>query len=116
MSAIKSIERKATTRRGRAVNSGGMVRVTSETHRMIRYISERENISLQSAVERAIKEYDRISFFRRVNEDYLRLQADPEAWAEELAERKSMEGTLMDGIDRDEIWGDDRIARIVEEK
>lgn len=39
--------------------------------------------------------------------DSAALKADPEAWAEELAERKLWEATLMDGLDPDERWTED---------
>jgi hypothetical protein len=32
------------------------------------------------------------------NHAYARLRANPEAWAEELKERKAWEGTLADGL------------------
>lgn len=34
-----------------------------------------------------------------LNEAYANLRKNEEAWAEELAERKVLEGTLMDGLE-----------------
>ena len=47
------------------------------------------------------------SRFDGLREDYSTLKADPEAWVEELAERKEWDATLMDGLDPDEQWTED---------
>ena len=36
-------------------------------------------------------------FFKEVNEAFAHLKADPDAWTEELAERKLWDNTLSDG-------------------
>jgi hypothetical protein len=51
---------------------------------------------------KAIEQYRRRIFLEAANASYAALRADPQAWAEELAERRALEGTLMDGLDRDE--------------
>lgn len=38
---------------------------------------------------------------------YDRLRQNPVAWYEELAERQALAGTLLDGLDLDELWTDD---------
>jgi hypothetical protein len=58
-------------------------------------------------VETALDAYRRKVFFERLAADYAALKADPEAWAEELAERKLSEATLPDGLDPDERWSED---------
>jgi len=52
---------------------------------------------MQTVLDKAIEQYRRDTFFRELNESYLRLQADPDAWKEELAERQAWDTTLMDG-------------------
>ena len=42
-----------------------------------------------------------IVFFRELNENYIRLQADPKAWEEELAERQLWDAANTDGLDRE---------------
>ena len=49
-------------------------------------------------MEEAIKQYWRDKFFRDLNDSYARLQQDPQAWNEELAERKEWDSTLADGL------------------
>ncbi len=58
-------------------------------------------------LEKAIEQYRRRTFLEAANASYAALRADPAAWAEELEERKALEGTLMDGLDPDERWSDD---------
>lgn len=61
--------------------------------------------SLQSVLDRAIEDYRRKVFFDQLNAGYAALRADPEAWAEELAERKLWDTTLMDGLDEEAVHG-----------
>ena len=46
-------------------------------------------------------------FFDQINAGYAELQADPNAWAEHVAERKEWDTTLMDGLSPDEQWTED---------
>lgn len=46
-------------------------------------------------------------FWDEVNARYAALRADPQAWAEEQADRAAMGHTLMDGLDPTERWNDD---------
>ncbi|MBI2302192.1 MAG: AbrB/MazE/SpoVT family DNA-binding domain-containing protein [Armatimonadetes bacterium] len=47
------------------------------------------------------------------NAAYAALRADPAAWAEVEAERAVWDGTLMDGLDPDEYWTEDREVHYV---
>jgi hypothetical protein len=58
--------------------------------------------SPNEVLERALDDYCRRVFLEGLSADFARLKADPEAWAEELEERKRWEATLMDGLDNDE--------------
>jgi len=46
-----------------------------------------------------VERYRRERFFAELNDAFARLRADPVAWAEVLAERAELEGTLADGLD-----------------
>ena len=56
---------------------------------------------------RALDAYRRQVFLDEVNAGYAAVRADPQAWAELEAERRSMAGSLMDGLDPKESWGAD---------
>ncbi len=53
---------------------------------------------LNNAIEASFRQ----QFLEEVNRAYEKLRADPQAWAEELAERRVIEGTLGDGLDDSE--------------
>ena len=50
-------------------------------------------------LEQAVEAYRRELFYAELNAAYERLQADPVAWEEELAERAEWDATLADGLD-----------------
>ena len=58
---------------------------------------------MTEAPDKSADELRREDLLRRGNEAYARLRADPQAWAEELAERRLWECTLMDGLE-DDPW------------
>jgi predicted transcriptional regulator len=75
------------------------VRVSEHTHDVLRKLAEATGEPLQKVLERAVENYRREQFFAELDEAYARLQADPVAWEEELAERALWETTLADGLD-----------------
>ena len=64
----------------------------------MRELAKRAGKPMQTILDEAIDQYSRDKFLDEVNAAYARLQADPKAWKEELAERKEWDGTLMDGL------------------
>jgi predicted transcriptional regulator len=75
------------------------VRVSEHTHELLRKLAEATGEPLAKVLERAVENYRREQFFAELNAAYERLQADPVAWEEELAERALWERTLADGLD-----------------
>jgi predicted transcriptional regulator len=75
------------------------VRVSEETHELLRELAAATGEPMQRVLERAVENYRREQFFAELNAAYARLQADPVAWEEELAERALLENTLADGLD-----------------
>ena len=90
-----------------------LVPISEKAYKTLLNLSEENEIPMTTALETAIKEYDRHLFFKAAEKAYRELQSDPVAWAEELAERKLWETTLMDGIDTDEIWNEDGTVTIL---
>jgi hypothetical protein len=58
-------------------------------------------------LDQALDAYRRKVILKAVNPGYAALKANPEAWAEHLAERKFWDATLMDGLDPDERWSEE---------
>lgn len=75
------------------------VRITEETHEILRKLSERAGESMQTTLDKAIEAYRRHQVLREANEAYARLKADPKAWKKELEERKAWEATVADGLE-----------------
>ncbi len=81
--------------------------VSESTLAQLRELARWAGISVNEALDRAVRDqYDR-KFWDAVNDGYAALRADPVAWAEVEAERKLWDGTLMDGLDPSERWAED---------
>jgi hypothetical protein len=74
-------------------------RLSTGTYELLRKLAAAPGEPLQKVLERAVQNYRREQFFAELNDAYARLQADPVAWEEELAERALWETTLADGLD-----------------
>jgi hypothetical protein len=83
------------------------VPISEGSYRVLKELSEQTGQSMLEILDRALDTYRRKLFFEGLKADYAALRADPEAWADELAERKLWEATLMDGLDPDERWTED---------
>ena len=83
------------------------VRVRPEAHQALREMSKSRGVPITQLVDEAIERLRREEFFRQFNEAYARLREDPEAWAEELAERRLWDTALMDGLEDDPPWPED---------
>lgn len=87
--------------------SNPTVRISAASHKALRELAEQSGESMQSLLDKAVADYRRKKFLEGLAADYAALRSDSEAWADELAERKSWEATLMDGLDPDECWSED---------
>ncbi|HSO54615.1 MAG TPA: toxin-antitoxin system protein [Actinomycetes bacterium] len=69
------------------------------THELLHKLAAASGEPLQKVLERAVENYRREQFYAELDAAYARLQADPVAWEEELAERAEWDATLADGLD-----------------
>jgi hypothetical protein len=74
------------------------VRISEESHQVLRELSEQEGTSMQSLLDEAVEQLRRLKFLAHANAAFTALKADPLAWKEELEERKLWEKTLSDGV------------------
>ena len=81
--------------------SATAVRITRSAHQKLSQMAEEDGVSLTEELERIIEAQRRQRMLEEVNRAYARLKQDPQAWAEELAERELWETTLMDGLQDD---------------
>ena len=87
--------------------SAPTVRISEASHQILKELSEQTGQTMMDVLDKALDAYRRKLFFEQMNAGYAELRADPEAWAEHLAERKLWDATLMDGLDPDERWTED---------
>jgi hypothetical protein len=81
--------------------------ISETSHRILQELAEQTGQSMTDVLDKALDAYRRKLFFDQLNAGYAALRADPQAWAEELEERKLWDAALMDGLDPDERWTDD---------
>lgn len=80
------------------------VRIRASALESLRQLSAEMAEPMSAVLEKAIEAYRRQRFFDQLNAEYAALRADPEAWREELEERRLWEATLMDGLEPEEDW------------
>ena len=59
---------------------------------------------MHTVLDKALEQYRRQQFFVELDAAYAAIQADPDALSAEMKERALWDNTLMDGLDRQEIW------------
>ena len=83
------------------------VRISKASHQLLKDLAEQTGQTMRDVLDKALDAYRRKLFFEQMNAGYTELRADPEAWAEHLAERRQWDATLIDGLDPDERWTED---------
>jgi predicted transcriptional regulator len=87
--------------------SAPTVPISEASYQLLKELAEQTGQPMLDVLDKALDAYRRKLFFEQMNAGYAELRADPEAWAEHLAERKQWDAALMDGLDPDERWTDD---------
>ena len=77
----------------------GTVKISEDARSILRELAEQMGEPMQRVLEKAIEQYRRQHLFDEADAAYLALRADPEAWQEELNERRAWEVTLADDIE-----------------
>ncbi|MGD9562966.1 MAG: toxin-antitoxin system protein [Pyrinomonadaceae bacterium] len=75
------------------------VRVSPNTHELLRTLASEAGKPMQEIIDRAVEEYRRSSFLRGLNEDFQALQRDRKEWNSYQEERSEWESTVADGLD-----------------
>jgi hypothetical protein len=87
--------------------SAPTVRISEASYLILKDLAEQTGQTMMEVLNKALDAYRRKLFFEQMNAGYAELRADPEAWAEHLAERRQWDATLMDGLDPNERWTQD---------
>ena len=80
------------------------VRVEKKLHDTLRELSKAEHRSIGEVIEEAIAKYEKDKFWKGVHEDYARLRANPEAWAEYQREVEIWDTLSNDGLENEEPY------------
>ena len=84
-----------------------VVPISEAARQTLRDLADQLGRTEIEVLDKALDAYRRQVFIEKVNSAYAALRADTKAWAEVEEERRSMAGSLMDGLDPDERWGED---------
>lgn len=74
------------------------VRVSENTHRLLRSLSTREGKPMQDIIDKAVEDYRRKAFLEGLSNDYRLLREDAQAWKEHEEEMSLWDNTLTDGL------------------
>ncbi len=77
------------------------VRVSENTHQLLRSLSTQEGRPMQDIIDRAIENYRRRAFLEGLSSDFRLLRSDAEAWKEHEEETALWDATLLDGLDNE---------------
>ena len=75
------------------------IRITEQTHAILRDLSQQTGEPLSVLVAKAVERLRREHFLEATNRTFANLREDSEAWEDVLAERAEWEQTLPDGQD-----------------
>lgn len=81
-----------------------VVRVEERTHAILKAWADEQGTSLSQVVSELVEKAETERFWQVMREDYARLQADPDAWQDYLAEAALLEGGSMDGLEDEEPY------------
>ncbi len=95
--------------------SAPTVPISEASYQLLKQLAEQTGQTTTELLDKALDAYRRKLFFEQLNAGYAKLRADPQAWAEHLAERKLWDATLMDGLEPDEHWTEDGSCRTTDE-
>jgi hypothetical protein len=87
--------------------SQASITISEITLARLRELARWAGISVNEALDQAIKDQYDHKFWEATNAGYAALRANPQAWAEVEAEREAWDATLMDSLDPDERWTED---------
>lgn len=93
-----------------------MVRVSEQSHQHLREMATQSGEPMQAVMDKALEQYRRQRFWEDMKTAYAAIESDPEALAAEKKEFALFEGTLMDGLDPNEVWTEADFCLPAEEK
>lgn len=77
------------------------VRINPVSLQALKQIALQAGEPMQAVLDKAIEVYRRQWFLEQANKAFASLKENPEAWEEELSERREWEVTINDGLQED---------------
>ncbi|WP_237170652.1 toxin-antitoxin system protein [Paludisphaera borealis] len=74
------------------------VRISRLSHSLLRELAGETDETMVEVLDKAVRAYRNATLLAGLDADYRALRDDPAAWAEELRERESWDGTVGDGL------------------
>lgn len=75
------------------------VRIDPVSHASLLEIARAKHLPISEVLAQAVKAYRTAQMFLAADASYAALQADPDAWAEEVAERAQWDAAIADGLE-----------------
>jgi hypothetical protein len=73
--------------------------ISETAHQTLQDLSKQTGQPLNEILDKAVEDFRRKQFLEEANRAYARLKNNPQAWAEELEERRAWDVTLGDGLE-----------------
>jgi hypothetical protein len=74
------------------------IKVSVETRDRLKRLADEDHLTLDAELNRALDRAEDLRFWEGVREDYARLQADPQEWADYAGELAEWDHTAGDGL------------------
>jgi hypothetical protein len=75
------------------------IKVSVQTRDRLKRLADEDQLTMDAELARALDKAEEARFWAGVQADYARLQADPQQWADYVAELAEWDGTAGDGLD-----------------
>jgi hypothetical protein len=77
------------------------IKVSVQTRDRLKRLADEDRLTMDAVLARALDKAEETRFWAGVREDYARLQADPQLWADYVSELAEWDSTAGDGLDRE---------------
>jgi predicted transcriptional regulator len=75
------------------------IKVSTETRDRLKKLADADQITMDAELAMALDKVENARFWQGVQDDYARLQADPEQWSDYVSELAEWDRTVSDGLD-----------------
>jgi len=78
------------------------IKVSTETRDRLKRLADADQTTMDAELAMALDKVEEARFWQGVQDDYARLQADPEQWSAYVSELAEWDRTVSDGLDNSE--------------